>query len=294
MTDHADDLPSALSQAGAGLGSPRLTDEIFLELRRAIAEASGIAFDERSRFILERRLLPRLRALRFESFEQYARYLLRAPEAAEEVGRMLEQVVIRETYFFREPQQFDAFWEEVLPRLARRNETSRRLRIWSAGCASGEEPYTIAMLVLVSELFPDWRVEILGTDLSPSAIQAARRGVFRGGSMRGIPEDFKARFFDVVGETSWRIDDSVRRLVSFETFNLIDARRYERYSGVDAIFCRNVLIYLGADARQVVVNGFHAALRDGGFLLLGHAEALAGRTTPFKVVRLRRDLAYQK
>jgi chemotaxis protein methyltransferase CheR len=274
--------------------SPKLSDAAFLAIRNVIAEASGITFDEGSRFILERRLLPRLHALRLSSFESYYQYLLDGPDAARELDTMLEHVAIRETYFFREPHQFAAFREELLPRLRRENESSRRLRIWSAGCASGEEPFTVAMLVLDSRLFDGWEIQIVGTDLSATAIGEARRGVFRDGSMRIIPDDFKARYFARDGDDSWRIDDRVRHMVEIEKLNLVDTSGFERYAETDVVFCRNLLIYFGAKARRLVVDGFHAALRNGGYLLLGHAESLAARTTPFKLLHLRRDLIYQK
>jgi chemotaxis protein methyltransferase CheR len=274
--------------------SPKLADDAFLALRDLIAEASGITFDEGSRFILERRLLPRLHALRFSSFESYYRFVLDGPDATREMDHLLEHVAIRETYFFREPHQFEAFREALLPRLARENGSSRRLRIWSAGCASGEEPFTVAMLVLDSRLFDGWDIEIVGTDLSATAIGEARRGVFRGGSMRIIPDDFKARFFARDGDDSWRIDDRVRDAVEFKRLNLVDTRGYERFSGVDVVYCRNLLIYFGANARRLVIDGFHAALRDDGYLLLGHAESLAARQTPFKLLHLQREIIYQK
>jgi chemotaxis protein methyltransferase CheR len=149
------------------------------------------------------------------------------------------------------------------------------------------------MLVLESELFAGWDVEVAGTDLIATAVDEARRGVFRDSVMRIVPETFKERFFAREGGM-WRIDDRVRRLVRFERRNLVDPRGYDEFSDLDAILCRNVLIYFGADARKFVVDGFHASLRDGGYLLLGHAESLAARPTPFKLLHLRRDLIYQR
>jgi chemotaxis protein methyltransferase CheR len=294
MSNPVDALRSALARSGAGSDRPRLSDDAFLRLRRVIARASGIAFDEGTRFILERRLLPRLRTLKLDSFEPYARMLLSGPGAREELTRALEQVAVRETYFFRGPQQFQAFRGELLPRLARANAPARRLRIWSAGCASGEEPYTIAMLVLDSALFTRWKVDIVGTDLSRSAIAAARRGLFREGSMRAIPDDFRDRVFARETPGFWRLDERVRRMVTFETLNLIDIPRYAAYAGFDLIFCRNVLIYFKRRTRRPVVRGFYDTLSDGGYLLLGHAEALEALDLPFKPVRLDSETVYQK
>jgi chemotaxis protein methyltransferase CheR len=294
MNDSADSLRSALAHSGGSPDRPQLSDEAFLQLSRTIEDASGIAFDEGTRFILERRLLPRLRALKLDSFEAYARMLLAGPGAREELVRALEQVVVRETYFFRGPQQFGAFSAELLPRIASANAATRRLRVWSAGCASGEEPYTIAMLVLASGLFGGWRVEIQGTDLSRSAITAARRALYRDNSMRAIPDAFRDRFFARENGGMWRLDRQVRGMVAFEVQNLVDTAQYAAYTGSDVIFCRNVLIYFGHRARREVVAAFYDTLAEGGYLMLGHAESLEALNTSFRLAHFETETVYQK
>jgi chemotaxis protein methyltransferase CheR len=294
MNDRADALKAALARARASTAAPRLDEPTFLGLRDVIAEASGIAFDARSRFIVERRLLPRLRALRLDDFGAYYRYLLYEPEAADEVPRMLEAVTIRETYFFREAQQLEAFRVELLPRLAAENAASRRLRVWSAGCATGEEPYSVAMIVRDSGLFDGWEVEIVGTDLVASAIAAARRGVFRDASMRATPDEVRAHYFTREGANAWRLAERVRCAVRFEVMNLLDPARAATLPVFDVVFCRNVLIYLGEGARRRVAAVFYERLRDGGRLLLGHAESLLSLKTPFTLHHLKRDIVYLK
>jgi chemotaxis protein methyltransferase CheR len=294
MTDRVDALQAALSRARAGVTMPRLDEQTFVGLRDMIAEASGIAFDERSRFIVERRLLPRLRALRLDDFEAYYRFLLYGPEAGDELTRMLEAVSIRETYFFREVQQLETFRDEVLPRLAAENAATRRLRVWSAGCATGEEPYSVAILVLESGLFDAWQVEIVGTDLVPSAISAARRGLFRDASLRATPDEARDRYFTREGTNAWLLAERIRRMVRFETVNLLDPAGCASLPVFDVIFCRNVLIYLGEAARHRAVAVFYDRLRKGGRLLLGHAESLLSIGTPFSLVHLRRDIVYVK
>jgi chemotaxis protein methyltransferase CheR len=293
MKDTREALRAAMARSG-GSGTPQLSDEAFLGLSGVIASASGIVFDERSRFILERRLAPRLRALRLGDFEHYYRYLLFDDARGEELARMLDQVAVRETYFFREPQQLDAFRRELLPRLAEENAASRRLRIWSAGCATGEEPYTVAMLVLESGLFEGWGVQIFGTDLSQAAVGQARRGLYRDASMRALSDEARARYFTSEGPNAWRLDERVRRMVTFGTLNLVDTPRYEVYAGADVIFCRNVLIYFGAETRRMVVNMFYETLRAGGYLLLGHAETLVSLNTPFKLLHLPSEMVYRR
>jgi chemotaxis protein methyltransferase CheR len=294
MNDGSDALRAALARARAGSTIPHLDDETFLGLRDLIAEASGIAFDERSRFIVERRLVPRLRALRLDDFGAYYRYLLYSPEAGDEMARLLEAITIRETYFFREWPQLEAFRDEMLPRFARENAGTRRLSLWSAGCATGEEPYSIAILVLESGLFRGWQVDIVGTDLVAPAIAAARQGLYRDASLRSTPDPLRDRYFTREGENAWRLDERVRAMVVFELLNLVDTARYAMLPTLDAIFCRNVLIYFSEETRRRVVLGFHERLRDGGSLLLGHAESLLTLATPFTLRHVGRDMVYEK
>ena len=294
MSDRGDALRAALARARAGAPVPHLDDDTFLGLRDLIAGASGIAFDERSRFIVERRLVPRLRALRLDDFPSYYRYLLYSPEAGEELARMLEAVTIRESYFFREWPQFEAFRDELLPRFARENAAERRLTIWSAGCATGEEPYSVAILVLESGLFDGWRVDVVGTDLVAPAIAAARRGLYRDASLRATSDATRDRYFSREGDNAWRLDECVRRMVTFEPFNLVDVARYATMPVTDAIFCRNVLIYFAEETRRRVAMGFHSRLRDGGYLLLGHAESLLTLATPFTLHHVGRDMVYRR
>ncbi len=297
MRERADALQAALARSRAGASAPRLDEQTFLGFRDLIADVCGIAFDERSRFIVERRLLRRMRALRLGDFESYYRFVLYGPEGDDELVRMLEAVTIRETYFFREWQQLAAFRDEVLPALAVENAATSRLRIWSAGCATGEEPYSVAILVLESGLFDGWEVEILGTDLVPSAVAAARRGLYRDTSMRATPDPTRDRYFTSEGPNAWRLCERVRRMVTFDTLNLFgapDARDTAVPAPLDAIFCRNVLIYFGDEARQRAVTVFYDRLREGGRLLLGHAESLLSLATPFTLVHLGRDIVYVK
>jgi chemotaxis protein methyltransferase CheR len=294
MEEDSKRLEAAIRRVRATAPRPVLDNATFLRLRALIATESGMEFDDESRFIVERRLLARLRALRLESFEAYHRYLRYSPRGDGEISRMLEAVAINETYFFRERRQLEAFRYEVLPILASENAATRTLRIWSAGCASGEEAYSIAILVDESHLFEGWRVEIRATDLVEKSIAAARGALYRETSLRATPEEARARYFTRVDEQTWRLDERIRRMVEFDVANLLDADGAAGWPGLDAIFCRNVLSYFGAAARRRAVRLFHERLREGGFLLLGYAESLAALDTPFRLCALERDVVYRK
>lgn len=286
-------LRAALARTRALSTAPRLDPSTFATIRDRIAAASGVAFDESSRFIVERRLHARLRALRLDDFETYARRLAHGPDAEAELARLLEAVTVRETYFFRAPAQLEAFRDEVLPALAEENAAARRLRVWSAGCATGEEPYTVAILVRESGLFDGWDVEILGTDLVPAALARARRGLYRDASLRSTPDDVRRRYFRREG-SGWRLDEGVRGAVVFAADNLVGPPRAPETERApfDAIFCRNVLIYHGEPSRLRILGRLHDCLRDGGRLLLGSAESLIELDTPFRLEHAGRDVVY--
>jgi chemotaxis protein methyltransferase CheR len=150
------------------------------------------------------------------------------------------------------------------------------------------------MLVLASGLFGGWQVEIHATDLSATAIGLARRGLYRDNAMRAIPEDFLQSFFESDGTGNWRLKDYVRRMVTFGTLNLVDTARYTLFSDLDVIVCRNVLIYFSEETRRSVVSSFYDRLREGGYLLLGHAETLVTLNTPFTLFHLQKDLVYRR
>jgi chemotaxis protein methyltransferase CheR len=289
-------LPSSFSGLPfPGAGSPMVMDDsVFLRLRDLIYQASGLYFDQRSKYLLERRLRARVLELQLADFVQYHLYLQFDRDRMAELQRALDAVAIHETYFFRETRALKAFSEEILPELHARNAATRTLRIWSAGCSTGEEPYTLAMLIEETGLFDGWTVELSASDLSQRVIAEARAGVYRANSFRTTDDDRRARYFSAGADGRHLIDERFRSSVNFGCFNLADSRRFDIYSELDVLFCRNVMIYFDAAARRRTVTGFHHQLREGGYLILGASESLVALNTPFRLAHLRNDLVYQK
>jgi chemotaxis protein methyltransferase CheR len=275
-------------------GRAEMSGDVFLRLRDLISRASGIYFDEGARATLERRLRPRVEALHLEGFEQYYLYLKFDRDRADELQRALDAVAVHETYFFREERALRAVAEEALPEVAERRAGERVLRVWSAGCSTGEEAYTLAMLVAESGLFDGWRVELTASDLSQRVIGEARAGRYAEKSFRTMSPERRARYFTAQPDGSHLVAESLRAAVSFGCFNLVDSRRFDIYTDLDVIFCRNVMLYFGAEARRQTVAGFHRQLRDGGYLVLGASESLFTLNAPFRLAHLRHDLVYQK
>ncbi|MCB9568507.1 MAG: protein-glutamate O-methyltransferase CheR [Myxococcales bacterium] len=261
---------------------------------QAIVEGyCGLSHGLDSGYLLERRLGPRVRALGLDSFASYCEYLRRPGDGPQELAEVIEELTTHETYFFREQFQLDAFQSEVLPELARARRHSQRLTIWSAGCSTGEEPYTIAMLLLESGLFRGWSISVIGTDISRKVLSAARFGVYGASSFRTTDPLLRERYFTAQGE-GFRIRDEVRGLCSFRQHNLLDPCTVVGAGGADVVFCRNVLMYMGSVARRRIVGCFHDSLSPGGYLLLGHSESLINLATPFELVHLDRDLVYRR
>ena len=270
-----------------------LPEDVFRLIRDLIRDYSGIYFDDESRYLIEKRLSRRVRTHHFSSFRDYFRHLLYDRNRDEELASIIDVLTVNETYFFREQSQLKTFSEEILPELRDINKDKKRLRIWSAGCSTGEEPYTIAMLVLENGNFCGWNVEVFGSDINQRVLQVARSGIYRKNSFRTTEPYFVNKYFKEE-DSLFRISDDVKQHVNFSHLNLLDPFKIRLVGTMDVIFCRNVLIYFDQMSRKKVVEIFHERLLDGGYLLLGHAESLINLSTAFTLRHFKHDMVYQK
>lgn len=278
------------NQAGKLL---RLRPEEFRLLRDLINAHAGLHFGDDALLIFDRRLGDRVSELRLSGFDEYYKFLRFNARGPTELEEVIERLITTETYFFRQEYQLRAFSRELLPRLVEANQASRRLAIWSAGCATGEEVYTLAMLVHESGLFEGWEVRIFGSDISRHNVAFARRGIYRPASFRTTSPEARRTYFEDVPEGA-RVRDSIRRLCHFGQLNLLDSGRASIVGRVDVIFCRNVLIYFDLRSRKTVIESLYERLFPGGYLLLGHSESLINITTAFELVHLSEDLVYRR
>jgi len=253
----------------------------------------GILFGTESKPILERRLRDRIAALGLHSFSEYYQLLRYDDRGHAELDEATDLITINETYFFRETYQLRAYREEILPRLHAGPGGRERLSVWSAGCASGEEVYSVAMLTREAGLFPTRSVRVFGSDISRRCVIAARRGVYGPSSFRATPPEIRRRYFHERPD-GMHVVEELRALCQFGQLNLLDAARSSVVGRVDVIFCRNVMIYFDEDSRRRVIEMFYDRLLPGGFLLLGHSESLLNISTAFELVHLREDLVYRK
>lgn len=272
-----------------------LTDDIFKLIRDLIYKNSGIWFDDGSKDILRMRLSKSLLRHQFKDFKDYYFFLKYDREKDAELARVIDIIANHETYFFREMPQLKTFSEEILPEIKQRKEAenSRNLKIWSAGCSTGEEPYTIAMLILESNILNDWNVEIFATDISHNVLQSARRGIYQKHSFRAIDPIYTAKYFQQ-DENGYKISDKVKEKISFGYFNLLDSDKSVFIQKMDIIFCRNVIIYFDLPGKKKAIEMFHSKLNDLGYLLLGHSESLINISTAYTLRHFKNDMVYQK
>lgn len=266
-----------------------LSETVFRLFAELVRRRSGYVVPDAHRPRMESRLLADARAA--GSFYRLYASWRDLPTASTGFGRLLDASVNGETYFFRDPSGLAAFSEEIAPeRLLSGGGAS--FDVWSAGCSTGEEPYTLAMLLVEKGVLPTRRVRIYASDLSPDAIRRAQIAVYGAHALRSTSPERRERHFEPAEGGRFRVKTEARGPVAFAALGILD----EPKEGLlfDVILCRNVLMYLDEDARRRAAEHFAHRLKPGGYLLLGPSDALAAAATPLTLVRLTNDVAYRK
>jgi len=277
--------------AAPELREAKMTDSEFRMFRELFRSHCGLHFGPESRFLLEKRIARRMDELEIGSFAAY-HYLLRGDRAADrELAHAIDDLTTNETYFFRERSPLRALVEEIVPALHGRND--RPVCVWSAGCSSGEEPYTLLMLAREAGLDPERDLHVYASDISRRMLQKARRGVYREASFRDTDDYFKRKYF-VEKDGSFQIHDDIKWHVDFIHLNLLDRTKISLLRAMDVILCRNVVIYFDTDVKRTVVRTFHDKLQPGGYLLMGHSESLLNLSNDFELRHLKSDMVYRK
>jgi chemotaxis protein methyltransferase CheR len=287
-----------------------LTDAELKLLQTLVYQECGMYFDERRTHFLRDRLQRRLKACQADSFYSYYR-LLTSREGKKELTALLENLTVNETSFFRIRPQLDLFRKSVLEDILKRKQERRdwSLRIWSAGCSTGQEPYTLAILVCDALAYyylrnplpfemptpkplipPPWKVEIIASDINYSALLTAQQGLYNEAHMETVDYTCRLRYFDKVSD-KYAVKSALRELVQFDFHNLKTEFLPQRN---DAIFCRNVMIYFDEAEQKRLIDKFWRCLNAEGYLFVGHAESLFGLTTKFHMIHEHNATAYQK
>jgi chemotaxis protein methyltransferase CheR len=288
----------------------QLTEAELKLLQSLVYQECGMHFDERRAHFLQDRLLRRLKECRLDSFYSYYRLLI-SNEGKSELARLLENLTVNETSFFRNKAQLDLFHKYILDDLLRHKQTHRdySLRIWSAGCSTGQEPYTLAMLVADGLAYyylrnplpiempspkpiipPPWKVEILASDISYSVLRTAQQGIYSETQMASVDFSYRLRYFDKIGER-YAVKKALKEVVHFDFHNLKTEYLPQRN---DVIFCRNVMMYFDEAEQKRLIDKFWRCLNPTGYMFVGHAESLLGLTEKFAMVHRNSGTAYQK
>lgn len=272
------------------------SEEEFRLLRDFVHERYGLYFADGQKSSLSARLSGRLSALDLGSFEDYYHYLRFGPQRHDELRSMVSHLTNNETYFYREQPQLQVFGGHVLGGLKESKAKSgdRSLNVLSAGCSTGEEAHTVAMVVYDSgQFFWNWNVQIIGMDVDEVALEKARKGIYFHNSFRALAPADRERHFNPVGSGA-QVKDTIRKLVRLRRGNILESASYEGLPPLDVVFCRNVLIYFSDAAILRAVQLFHKALAPGGYLLLGHAESLSRISDIFTPIRFPGAMIYRK
>ncbi len=287
-------LFSTTSTTGTEL---KISDAEFVQLRDFIYAQCGIYVADNRKYLLENRLANRLKLLNLKNFGEYYHYLQYDTNKKSELSKLFEVITTNETSFYRNPPQLKVFQDNILSDVIAemKKKGEKRLRIWSAGCSTGEEPYTLAIIVaevLKGEL-ASWDVRITASDLSERVLESARKGLYNEYTLRTTPKEIVSRYFEQDGE-NYRVKSELKRLISFGQLNLSDRVALKRVERSQLVFCRNVIIYFDDEMKRKVIGAFYDNLLAGGYLLIGHSESLHNITRAFKPIHYPGAIVYKK
>ncbi len=282
--------------SGQKQGNPsEISSAEFTQLREFLYEQSGIYVTDSRKYLFENRLTPRLRELNLNSYSEYLKYLKTKDSAKVELNKFYEQMTTNETSFFRNIPQLETVQKEIFEKIIEQNKTKRKIRIWSAGCSSGEEPYTFA--IMLSEMLKSnlsaWDIKITANDLSPAMLKVAEEGIYGDYALRTTPKEYIKTYF-TEKDNMFHIKPNLKKLIKFGQINLNDASMTSKVEKSQVVFCRNVIIYFDDDVRANVVNAFYNNLEDDGTLVIGHSETLQNVADQFKMIHYKGTSIYHK
>jgi chemotaxis protein methyltransferase CheR len=290
--------PKLASASPAPSKSIEPLDPIYRQIRDLVYKVSGIYKAEEKLYLLADGCGRRMKQVKALTPRDYWDYLTANPSRDGELRQLLNEITIGETCMFRSQPQLDALRKVILPEIVveKTKQITKRLRIWSAGCSTGEESYTLAMNMLEESdrLLKGWTVEILATDLNDRSLEAAKDGIYGDYALRSTTEYFKRKYFTAVDEKKLQVLPEVKKLITFSRLNLQDDAKMIFMKGMDLIFCCNVLIYFDGASKSKVINHFFSNLNYGGHFFLGTSESLMKLNDQFHLVHFPGTIGYWK
>lgn len=256
----------------------KLTDKEFDEMYRFVKSNYGINL-ENKRQLIESRMNS---VLTDRGFTNYGDYLKTVYSNPNEITIMLNKVTTNHTYFLRESEHYDFLTHTILPQIKQNNASTKEMRIWSAGCSTGEEAYTTIMFLKDFFKMEPWDYRILATDLSTRVMESAKVGLYTSESINNLPPNWKKKYFTKTPDDLYALSDEIKKEVIFRQINLMDKFSFKK--PFDLVFCRNVMIYFDQDTKDRLVNKYYDVLKPGGYLFIGHSETMS-RTTRFEYIK---------
>lgn len=270
-----------------------LTAEEFLRLADFLYRRTGMVFTEAKRYFVQRRITDRMAVTGATSFTSYFARL--RGDIGGEVEQFINAFTVNETYFFREEHQLQCLSADLLRERVQGRRATEAIRIWCTPCATGEEPYSVAIWLLENWSEVDaWDIEIVGSDIDTRAVAEAEAGVYGERALMRLPQALIEKYFVRLDERRWRILDDLRGSVRFTPVNLVDAEQMRVHGRFDVIFCRNVLIYFDDASRRLAAENLYDTLKPGGFICLGHSESMSRISPLFEVRRFADAIVYQR
>ncbi|MBG0776082.1 MAG: protein-glutamate O-methyltransferase CheR [Desulfovibrionaceae bacterium] len=276
----------------------KITEEEFEALSSFIYAKTGISISPNRRYLLENRLGGRLEELGLKTFKEYHQFLQFDKNRMNEMDQLCEKITTNETSFYRDVRQLAIFQNDILKSVIAEQEKAgkKELNIWSAGCSSGEEPYTLA--IMISEVLGmsviGWRIRITANDLSPAMLRLAREGLYLERTLRTTPKGIVAKYFDPEEGGGFRVKPRLKKMVEFGPINLSDPLAVKRVPRSHIVFCRNVIIYFDDAMKKKAVTAFYDNLLPGGYLFLGHSESIHNISRAFVPVNKPGGICYHK
>lgn len=270
-----------------------LSPATFVNLRDLIYERSGIFFQENKKYLLEGRLQARIKERNCASYEEYYNLLKFDAWRDKELSTLFNLVTTNETFFYRDLAQLQTFMEMIVPATMKANAGTSSLKIWSAAASTGDEAYTLGMMLLEYPALAKWSIEILATDISEATLNMARKAVYGEYAVRNIPPALLQKYFTVL-DGQYVLSAKVKHLVKLANMNLYDSARLKMVRGMDVIFCRNCLIYFDEKAKKKIIDNLYDCLNPNGYLVVGFSESLHNITRAFRPLQGNRAVVYQK
>lgn len=270
-----------------------LSDELFDKFVKLIYRKTGLSYEYNKKYFVQKRIEKRAEILEIDTLSEYF-IMLKYTENSAEFDKLVNELTVNETYFFREFPQLQNFAEDVLPIVVKEKGLYKKIKVWCAACSTGEEPYTLS--IIFNEMLEnpeEWEIQIIASDINTEVLQSAKIGLYESRAVKDVPDEYLEKYF-TRRHDKYLINLNIRNSVNFMRINLMEESDISSINGCDFIFCRNCLIYFDDESRKNVLSSFYESLNPGGFIFLGHSESVGRISSAYKIQRIGDTIVYSR